>query len=81
MTTVSKVSLFVTILVATVPTLAAEGEHPKLIMTKAGVEQIRDNLIAQMSKAVLWSSTIERMVADGVTEIVECVDKVMMDME
>ncbi|HAK53431.1 MAG TPA: [acyl-carrier-protein] S-malonyltransferase [Gammaproteobacteria bacterium] len=34
--------------------------------------QIRENLISQMSSAVLWSTIIERMVSDGVTQIVEC---------
>ena len=36
------------------------------------VEDIRNNLIAQMSKAVLWTPTIQRMVLDGLDVIVEC---------
>ena len=43
-----------------------DAEYPKT------VEDIRDNLIAQMSKAVFWTSIIERMVKDGVTTVVEC---------
>ena len=35
-------------------------------------EHIRDNLVAQMSKAVLWTPTIQQMVRDGVDVIVEC---------
>jgi [acyl-carrier-protein] S-malonyltransferase len=34
--------------------------------------QIRENLVSQMSSAVLWSTTIERMVREGVAQIVEC---------
>ena len=34
--------------------------------------QIRENLISQMSSAVLWSTIIERMANDSVTQIVEC---------
>ena len=36
------------------------------------VEDIRDNLVAQMSKAVLWTPTIQNMVRDGVGTVVEC---------
>ena len=36
------------------------------------VEVIRDNLVAQMSKAVLWTPTIQNMVRDGVGTVVEC---------
>ena len=34
--------------------------------------QIRENLVSQMSSAVLWSTTIERMVRESVAQIVEC---------
>lgn len=35
-------------------------------------EKIRDNLVAQMYSAVLWTETVQRMAADGVTNAVEC---------
>lgn len=35
-------------------------------------ERIRANLVEQMYSAVLWTSTIQRMAADGVTGVVEC---------
>jgi [acyl-carrier-protein] S-malonyltransferase len=35
-------------------------------------EQIRDNLVAQLSGAVRWSDTVRDMVGNGVTRIVEC---------
>ncbi|MBQ74451.1 MAG: [acyl-carrier-protein] S-malonyltransferase [Gammaproteobacteria bacterium] len=35
-------------------------------------ESIRNNLVEQMYKAVLWSDTIRRIKADGVSLIVEC---------
>lgn len=34
--------------------------------------RIRDNLVRQMSGAVLWTGTIQRMVGDGVSCIMEC---------
>lgn len=38
----------------------------------AGVGEIRENLVAQMSSAVLWSATIQKMRKEGITRIVEC---------
>ena len=35
-------------------------------------EQIRDNLVAQMYSAVLWTNTIQRMAGDGIETVVEC---------
>ncbi len=35
-------------------------------------DEIRSNLVAQMSNAVLWTNTIQRMVGDGVEQIIEC---------
>lgn len=35
-------------------------------------DQIRNNLVKQMSDAVLWTGTVQRMLADGVSCIVEC---------
>ncbi len=35
-------------------------------------DEIRSNLVAQMSGAVLWTNTVQKMVADGVDRIVEC---------
>lgn len=39
---------------------------------EADPDKIRDNLVKQMSEAVLWTGTIEHMAADGVSKIVEC---------
>ena len=36
-----RLALFLVALLVALPALAAEGEHPKLILTKDGVEQIR----------------------------------------
>jgi len=65
MTTGSKISLFLAFLVATVPTMAAEGEHPKLIMTKAGVEQIR----AELGTVPLFDATLKNVKAEVDAEI------------
>ncbi|MGB3617661.1 MAG: [acyl-carrier-protein] S-malonyltransferase, partial [Catalinimonas sp.] len=35
-------------------------------------EVIRRNLIAQLTAPVRWTQTVERMIADGATEFVEC---------
>ena len=35
-------------------------------------EQIKANLIAQLTSPVRWTQSVERMVADGATEFVEC---------
>lgn len=35
-------------------------------------QQIKANLIAQLSSPVRWTQSVERMVADGATEFVEC---------
>jgi [acyl-carrier-protein] S-malonyltransferase len=35
------------------------------------VDQIRENLIAQLTAPVRWTQSVQRMVADGVTEFVE----------
>jgi [acyl-carrier-protein] S-malonyltransferase len=37
----------------------------------ADPEEIRKNLIAQLTAPVRWTKTIENMVADGITEFVE----------
>jgi hypothetical protein len=65
MTTVRKISLILTILVATVPTIAAAGEHPKLIMTQAGVEQIR----AELGTVPLFDATVNSVRAEVDAEI------------
>ena len=35
-------------------------------------EQIRQNLVAQMYSAVLWTDTVQKLAADDVTVVVEC---------
>lgn len=35
-------------------------------------DSIRNNLVKQMSDAVLWTGSVNRMVADGVQSIIEC---------
>jgi [acyl-carrier-protein] S-malonyltransferase len=35
-------------------------------------EKIRENLVEQMYSAVLWTDTITKMAADGITRVVEC---------
>jgi len=35
-------------------------------------DQIRENLVKQMSEAVLWTDTIKRMSSEGVSHVVEC---------
>ena len=35
-------------------------------------EQIKKNLIAQLTASVRWTQTVENMVADGATEFTEC---------
>ncbi|MBD3647122.1 MAG: ACP S-malonyltransferase, partial [Pseudomonadales bacterium] len=35
-------------------------------------DTIRENLVKQMYSAVLWTGTMQAMVADGVTRVVEC---------
>ncbi len=39
---------------------------------EADPEKIRENLVAQMYSAVLWTDTVRSMAADGVTGAVEC---------
>jgi [acyl-carrier-protein] S-malonyltransferase len=39
---------------------------------EADADAIRENLVKQMYSAVLWTGTVERMVQDGVTRIIEC---------
>jgi hypothetical protein len=65
MTTVGKISLVLAILIATSPTIAAEGEHPRLIMTKAGVEKIR----AELGSVPLFDTTVEKVRAEVDAEI------------
>ncbi len=65
MTTLRKTALFLMLLVATVPTLAAEGEHPKLIMTKAGVEKIR----AELGSVPLFDASLQSVRAEVDAEI------------
>ncbi len=36
------------------------------------VEELRDNLLAQIAEPVLWSSSVEKMVALGVDQFAEC---------
>ena len=36
------------------------------------VEQIKQNLIAQLTAPVRWTQSVQRMLADGATEFVEC---------
>ncbi|MCC5920713.1 MAG: ACP S-malonyltransferase [Cyclobacteriaceae bacterium] len=36
------------------------------------VEQIRKNLIAQLTAPVRWTQSVEQMVADGATDFIEC---------
>ncbi len=36
------------------------------------VQEIRENLIAQLTAPVRWTRTVQNMVADGATEFVEC---------
>ncbi len=38
----------------------------------ADIEALRGNLLAQLAEPVLWSKSVERMVALGVTEFAEC---------
>jgi [acyl-carrier-protein] S-malonyltransferase len=40
-------------------------------------DQIRENLIRQLTSPVLWTQTMENMIADGVNEFVECGGKVL----
>lgn len=42
------------------------ADYPK------SVDEIRENLIAQMSSAVLWSGTIRKILAGDVSHIIEC---------
>jgi len=56
-----------------------EFQEPKIAVLQnvnadfvSNPRQIRENLISQMSSAVLWSTTIERMVRESVAQIVEC---------
>lgn len=36
------------------------------------VDEIKQNLIAQLTSPVKWTQTVQKMVADGVTEFIEC---------
>jgi [acyl-carrier-protein] S-malonyltransferase len=36
------------------------------------VDQIRENLMAQLTAPVRWTQSVERMIVDGATEFVEC---------
>ena len=65
MTTAGKISLVLAILVATFPTIAAEGDHPRLIMTKAGVEKIR----AELGSVPLFDATVEKVRAEVDAEV------------
>ena len=35
-------------------------------------EEIKRNLIAQLTASVRWTQTVQNMIADGATEFVEC---------
>ncbi|RZV35694.1 MAG: alginate lyase family protein [Chromatiales bacterium] len=65
MTTGSKISLIMAILVATFPAFGATDEHPKLIMTKAGVERIR----AELGSVPLFDATVATVKAEVDAEI------------
>ena len=65
MRTGTRISLFLAILVATVPTIAAEGEHPRLILTKEGVQQIR----AELGTVPLFDATLKSVKAEVDAEI------------
>ncbi|SMD38669.1 [acyl-carrier-protein] S-malonyltransferase [Reichenbachiella faecimaris] len=38
----------------------------------SSVEEIKDNLIAQLTAPVRWTQSVQQMVADGATDFVEC---------
>ena len=65
MKTGTRIWLFLAILVVTVQTIAAEGEHPRLIMTKAGVQQIR----AELGAVPLFDATLKSVKAEVDAEI------------
>ncbi len=70
MKTGTRISLFLAILVVTVPTMAAEGEHPRLILTKAGVQQIR----AELGTVPLFDATLKSVKAEVDAEIEQGID-------
>ena len=41
-------------------------------MAHTDPEEIKANLIAQLTASVLWTKEIQNMVANGATEFVEC---------
>jgi len=38
----------------------------------SNANEIRSNLVAQMYSAVLWTDTVQRLAADGISNVVEC---------
>ena len=65
MNVMKKVALFLGLLLWVSPAFAAEGEHPKLILTQDGVEQIR----AALGTVPLFDATLEAVTAEVDAEI------------
>ncbi len=61
----SRIALFLVILGLAVPAISQAGEHPNLIMTKAGVEKIR----AELGTVPLFDATVESVKAEVDAEI------------
>ena len=61
----SRIALFLVFLSLAVPAITQAGDHPKLIMTKAGVEKIR----AELGTAPLFDATLASVKAEVDAEI------------
>ena len=70
MNTRKGIALFLMAVVLVAPAVVQAGEHPKLIMTKAGVEKIR----AELGKVPLFDTTVEMVKAEVDAEIASGID-------
>ena len=51
--------------------VATKIPQPELILDKL-INEIKSNLIAQLTGPVKWTQTVEQMIADGATQFTEC---------